>query len=98
MTDHDPLAELRPYLRHEPGCPRNDARLRKMRGYDYECTCGLEAIEQGYEVRPKLTAERLEATMRATMHLPSDDGHDLDGHWDEWTVAILAALEGEPHA
>ena len=37
-----------------------------------------------------LDAERLEQAMRATMHQPSDDGHDLDGHWDQWTVAIVA--------
>jgi hypothetical protein len=34
---------LAAWLRHLPGCPRNDARLRKMRGYADECDCGLDA-------------------------------------------------------
>ena len=59
-----------------------------------ECRAAVLALIESRSVPASreagLDAERLEQAMRATMHRSSDDGHDLDGHWDEWTVAIAA--------
>ena len=35
-----------------------------------------------------LDAERLARAMENTRYLPADEDGDLEGHWDEWTVAI----------
>ena len=43
-----------------------------------------------------LTAERLLTVMYETRLLPSDDGHSLEGHWDEWTEVIVARLRSLP--
>ena len=106
MPDHDPLAEALLDYASAYGLPDSwtERITRGARWDEYVASAIRDMLDAaGYEVRPKLTAERLAAALHPHYGpglCLSQDQHEWPGcdRKDEWysdAAAILAIIDGE---
>jgi len=97
VTDHDPLAEALHHLEdmERPFTPDHPIAMHNSQAAGLRNALAVA----GYEVRPKLTAERLAAALcerKAVFGISGRYGVFNDAYYEREAALILAALDDAP--